>query len=139
VNLLEKANASQSEKTDAADLYAIACLKAAVNRSYCCKTISYTKPTVNNFSSLYLGRPQQKNTLWGLHDSIAGFTETPALPAAAEPQIQVLPPIARKGENRNKQHNERQPLRKIAAEVIDDDDDFYDELDEEEFDEEIDE
>ena len=108
------------------------------NRSYCCKTISYTKPTVNNFPSLYLGRPQQKNTLWGLHDSIAGFTETPALPAAAEPQIQVLPPIARQGENRKKQQNERKPLRKIAAEVIDDDDDFYDELDEEEFDDDFD-
>ena len=110
------------------------------NRSYCCKTISYTKPTVNNFPSLYLGRPQQKNTLWGLHDSIAGFTEAPALPGTAEPQIQVLPspPVSHKGENGKKPSAGRKPPRTIAAEVVEDDDDFYDDLDEEEFDDDFD-
>lgn len=104
------------------------------NRSYCCKTIDYTKPTIENLLSLYLGRPQQKNTLWGLHDSIAGFTEAPALPAAAEPQIQVLPPISRQTEKGNKQNNGRKPPRKITAEVIEDEDDFEDDLDDDDFD-----
>ncbi|MFB2880548.1 DUF5895 domain-containing protein [Floridanema aerugineum] len=107
------------------------------NKNYCCKTINYTKPTIENLPYLYLGRPQQKNTLWGLHDSIAGFTEAPALPAAAEPQIQVLPPISRKSENGKKSNNGRKPPRKIQAEVVEVDD-FEDDLDEEEFDDDFD-
>lgn len=104
------------------------------NKSYCCKTINYTKPTIQNLPSLYLGRPQQKNTLWGLHDSIAGFTEAAALPGTAEPQIQVLPPISWTLENPKKQNSEHKPPRRITDEVIENDNDFDDDLYEEEFD-----
>jgi len=108
------------------------------NKSYCCKTVSYTKPTADNFPFLYLGRPQHKNAIWGLHDIIAGFTETPALPGTAEPQIQVLPPAPRKVENGKKQTANHKSPRKIAAEVIEEEDDFDDLDEEEEFDDDFD-
>lgn len=108
------------------------------NKSYCCKTVNYTKPTADNFPLLYLGRPQHKNVIWGLHDTIAGFTETPALPGTAEPQIQVLPPVVKKIENGKKQSGNHKSLRKIATEVIEEEDDFDDLDEEDEFEDEFD-
>ena len=83
------------------------------NKSFCCKTHSITKPTESNLPKLYLGKPQQKKTIWSLHNSIAGFTEAgeaqlPALAAGTEPEVQVLPPENSRNKGKSK------PPRKIA-------------------------
>ena len=108
------------------------------NKSYCCKTVSYIKPTVNNFPSLYLGKTQQKKSIWGLHDTILGFTETPAIPGTSEPQIQVLPPSFSEEEHGKKAIASSKPPRKIVASVVEDDDEFDEDLDLDEFDQYLD-
>ncbi|MFB2983411.1 DUF5895 domain-containing protein [Microseira sp. BLCC-F43] len=69
------------------------------NKSYCCKVGSYVQPTVENFTSLFLGSKHQKDTIWELFDmnsSFAMLTAVPdepiksALPPGEEPQL--LPP-----------------------------------------------
>lgn len=92
------------------------------NKSYCCKTVAYTKPTVENVPRLFLGTVQMKEKIWELHDGIAGFN-APALPGTAEAQT-LLPASG---------------VRKVEAEIVeddienidslDDDDDFEDDLD----------
>lgn len=67
------------------------------NKSYCCKTYKITKPTLANFSKLFLEQPRKKEQIWQFHDTIAGFIEAeesqlPALAAGAEPEVSVLPP-----------------------------------------------
>lgn len=62
------------------------------NKHFCMKTISYTKPTVENLKELFLGTKHDKSTVWGLHDTIAGFSETPALPPSIEREVEILPP-----------------------------------------------
>ncbi|MCU0542656.1 MAG: DUF5895 domain-containing protein [Oscillatoriaceae cyanobacterium Prado104] len=88
------------------------------NKSFCCKTHSIVKPTRANLPKLYLGKSQQKKTVWGLHKSIAGFVEAgesqlPALAAGADretvrlaqPEVQVLP--ASSTENRYSKGREK--------------------------------
>ncbi|MBR8834444.1 MAG: hypothetical protein DSM106950_10520 [Stigonema ocellatum SAG 48.90 = DSM 106950] len=107
------------------------------NKSYCCKTVRYTKPTIDNLPQLYLGRLQDKTSIWNLHDTIAGFTEAPALPASEELEVKVLPPAgkpAEKTKTSTSSHNK--PPRKISQ--IEEDDDFEDELEEEELEEDDD-
>ena len=101
------------------------------NKSYCCKTVRYTKPTIDNLPQLYLGRLQDKTSIWNLHDTIAGFTEAPALPASEELEVKVLPPSGKPGEKtKTSTSSHNKPPRKINQ--VEEDDDEEDELEEEE-------
>lgn len=119
------------------------------NKHNCCKTVAYTKPTVENFPQLYLGKTTAKALIWQQHDAIAGFNEPQSLPAlpgeSVSVDVEVLPP----NKNRNKTQSVRKsklatkPPRKIQ---LIDDDDFLDEtddleaeLDDDDFEEEDDE
>ncbi|MBN3957886.1 DUF5895 domain-containing protein [Nostoc sp. NMS8] len=119
------------------------------NKHDCCKTVDYTKPTVENLSQFYLGQPTAKALIWQQHDAIAGFNEPQSLPAlpgeSVSVDVEVLPPH----KNRNKTQSVRKskpatkPPRKIQ---LIDDDDFLDEtddleaeLDDDDFEEEDDE
>lgn len=66
------------------------------NKHDCCKTVAYTKPTIETLPLLYLGTPTAKALIWQQHDAIAGFTEPqslPALPGEVEAvEVEVLPP-----------------------------------------------
>ncbi len=107
------------------------------NKHFCCKTISYIKPTTDNLRQLYLGRPKEKASIWNLHDNIAGFTEAPALPAAAEPEVKVLPPVPGRSASKTQTSPSRsgKPPRKITqVEPEQEEDDYEAEL-EEDFDE----
>ncbi|MEH2118696.1 hypothetical protein [Nostoc sp.] len=119
------------------------------NKHDCCKTVAYTKPTVENLSQFYLGQPTAKALIWQQHDVIAGFNEPQSLPAnlreSVSVDVEVLPP----NKNRNKTQSVRKsktatkPPRKIQ--LIDDDDflnetdDLEAELDDDDFEEEDDE
>ncbi len=87
------------------------------NKHDCCKTVKYTKPTVENFPNLFLGTAQLKNKVWDLHDGIAGFT-TPILEAS--PEVLALPPAETSTTKGKKK------MRKVVAEVIEDDLDLED-------------
>ncbi|GAC1469888.1 MAG: hypothetical protein NVSMB70_14960 [Chamaesiphon sp.] len=94
------------------------------NKHDCCKTVEYTKPTVDNIPRLFLGTAQMKNKVWDLHDGIAGFNEAPALPGSTE--VQSLPPALN--------NSKAKEPRKVEAEVIEDDfDEEVDELDDIDF------
>ncbi|NJK69432.1 MAG: hypothetical protein HC941_25505 [Microcoleus sp. SU_5_3] len=85
------------------------------NKSFCCKTYSITRPTPANFHKLFLGQKQQKELIWGLHNSIAGFTDAsdtglPVIAAGVEPKVQALPESVTSRKGRNK----LSPPRKIA-------------------------
>lgn len=102
------------------------------NKHNCCKTVAYTKPTVENFPQLYLGKTTAKALIWQQHDAIAGFNEPQSLPAlpgeSVSVDVEVLPP----NKNRNKTQSVRKskpatkPPRKIQ---LIDDDDFLNETD----------
>ncbi|MGI0495533.1 DUF5895 domain-containing protein [Alkalinema pantanalense CENA528] len=66
------------------------------NKHDCCKTVAYTKPTIETLPLLYLGTSTAKALIWQQHDAIAGFTEPqslPALPGEVEAvEVEVLPP-----------------------------------------------
>jgi hypothetical protein len=66
------------------------------NKHDCCKTVAYTKPSVETLPLLYLGASTTKALIWQQHDAIAGFTEPhslPALPSEIEAvEVEVLPP-----------------------------------------------
>lgn len=85
------------------------------NKSFCCKTHSITRPTPANFHKLFLGQKQQKELIWGLHNSIAGFTDAsdtglPVIAAGVEPKVQALPESVTNRKNQGK----LSPPRKIA-------------------------
>lgn len=98
------------------------------NKSYCCKTVKITQPTLDNLPKLFLGTPKRKKKVWGFHNNIAGFIEAegnqlPALAAGGEPNtVEVLPPDS--GDKATKR------VRNIS-EVEDEDLDELDEFDEE--------
>ncbi|BAZ03023.1 hypothetical protein NIES37_70360 (plasmid) [Tolypothrix tenuis PCC 7101] len=102
------------------------------NKHNCCKTVAYTKPTVENLPQLYLGKPTAKTLIWQQHDAIAGFNEPQSLPAlpgeSVSRDVEVLPP----NKNKNKTQSVRKskpatkPPRKIQ---LIDYDDFLDETD----------
>ena len=93
------------------------------NKHFCMKTVSYTKPTAQNLGELFMGGRNDKNIIWNLHDSIAGFSETPALPSSTEHEVAVLPSA--------EQHSS---LRRIKQVELDESDEDYEDI--EEFDEE---
>ena len=105
------------------------------NKHNCCKTVAYTKPTVENFPQLYLGKPAAKSLIWQQHDAIAGFNEPQSLPAlpgeSVSVEVEVLPP------NKNKNKSKTQAVRKSKPttkpprkiQIIEDDDDENDDLD----------
>lgn len=113
------------------------------NKSWCCKTESITTPTKENFPQLFLGTATDKTVIWGVHDAIAGFTETqslPALPGEMDTvQTEVLPSAASDRKLKNAQFVETE---EISDEIDDElDDDFLeveaeevDDLDEDDFD-----
>lgn len=96
------------------------------NKHFCCKTVSYIKPTTDNLPQLYLGRPKDKSTIWNLHDNIAGFTEAPALPATAEPEVKVLPPAPSRSVSKTKTSPSKseKPPRKIVQVEAEEEDDY---------------
>ncbi|MDX2240990.1 MAG: DUF5895 domain-containing protein [Leptolyngbyaceae cyanobacterium bins.302] len=111
------------------------------NKHDCCKTVAYTKPTIETLPLLYLGTPTAKSLIWQQHDAIAGFTEPqslPALPGEVEAvEVEVLP-LHRSGAT-GKALNTKpstKPPRKIKP--IEEDEDFLDDLEnsEVEFDDE---
>ena len=67
------------------------------NKSYCCKTMKITSPTVGNLPRLFMGTPKRKELVWALHREIAGFVEandeqlTP-LKTSGEPEMEGKPP-----------------------------------------------
>ncbi|WP_414553153.1 DUF5895 domain-containing protein [Anabaena sp. CCY 0017] len=107
------------------------------NKHNCCKTVDYTKPTVENLPQLYLGTPTAKALIWQQHDAIAGFNELQSLPSlpgeSVSVDVEVLQPN-KNSKNRNKTQNVRKskpatkPPRKIQV-IEHEDDDFLDELD----------
>lgn len=114
------------------------------NKHDCCKTVAYTKPTIETLPLLYLGTPTAKSLIWQQHDAIAGFTEPqslPALPGEVEVvEVEVLPPHKNgaTGKALNAKPSTKSP-RKIKQ--IEEDEDFLDdlensdaELDDEDFD-----
>jgi hypothetical protein len=101
------------------------------NKHDCCKTVAYTKPTIETLPLLYLGTPTSKALIWQQHDAIAGFTEPqslPTLPGEVEAvEVEVLPP--HKNGATNKAFNTKtstKPPRKIKP--IEEDEDFLDDL-----------
>lgn len=101
------------------------------NKHDCCKTVVYTKPTIETLPFLYLGTPTAKTLIWQQHDAIAGFTEPqslPALPGEAEAvEVEVLP--TQKNGATNKAFNPKpstKPPQKIKP--IEEDEDFLDDL-----------
>lgn len=103
------------------------------NKHDCCKTVAYTKPTIETLPLLYLGTPTAKALIWQQHDAIAGFTEPqslPALPGEVEAvEVEVLPPHKNgaTGKALNTKPSTKSP-RKIKP--IEEDEDFLDELEE---------
>jgi hypothetical protein len=103
------------------------------NKHNCCKTVAYTKPTIENFPQLYLGKPAAKSLVWQQHDAIAGFNEPQSLPAlpgeSTSVEVEVLPPSKNKNKTQTvrKSKTATKPPRKIQ--VVEDDDDFLDEDD----------
>ncbi|OUC14552.1 MAG: hypothetical protein B0A82_11485 [Alkalinema sp. CACIAM 70d] len=100
------------------------------NKHDCCKTVAYTKPTIEILPMLYLGTPTAKAVIWQQHDAIAGFTETqslPALPGEVEAvEVEVLPPHKNSTANKASSTKPSKSLRKIKP--IDEDEDFLDDL-----------
>ncbi len=94
------------------------------NKHFCCKTVSITKPTAENFPTLFLGSPELKGRIWGLHDEIAGFNEStvPALPPAKEPLIEVLPPASKGSQEPKSVTAKRQNRQAKVVELVEDDD-----------------
>jgi hypothetical protein len=41
------------------------------NKHDCCKTVAYTKPTIETLPLLYLGTPTAKALIWQQHDAIS--------------------------------------------------------------------
>jgi hypothetical protein len=103
------------------------------NKHNCCKTVAYTKPTVENFPQLYLGKPATKSLVWQQHDAIAGFNEPQILPAlpgeSTSVEVEVIPPNKNKSKTQTvrKSKSTKQPPRKIQ--LVEEDDDFLDEDD----------
>lgn len=103
------------------------------NKHDCCKTVAYTKPTIETLPLLYLGTPTAKSLIWQQHDAIAGFTEPqslPALPGEVEAvEVEVLPPQKNGAtiKTLNTKSSIKSP-RKIKP--IEEDEDFLDELEE---------
>ena len=97
------------------------------NRSDCCKTVSISKPSLENLPKLFLGTPQHKKILWGLHQDIAGFIEAgesqlPALAKSGEPEVKVLPTVDSRGSK-----SKSKPPRRIKQ--VEEPDAELDELD----------
>ena len=61
------------------------------NKSWCCKVSSYTQPTIENFSSLFMGTKAQKDAIWELFDMNVGFAALVGVPE--EPTKSALPPV----------------------------------------------
>jgi hypothetical protein len=103
------------------------------NKSWCCKTENITTPTKDNFSQLFLGTSTDRAMIWGVHDAIAGFTETqslPALPGEVEAVSTEILPTAASRKLRNAQFVETKDERddeldddflEAEAEEVDDD------------------
>ncbi|MGM3309761.1 DUF5895 domain-containing protein [Anabaena sp. WFMT] len=102
------------------------------NKHNCCKTVAYTKPTVDNFTQLYLGKTTTKSLIWQQHDAIAGFNEPQSLPAnpgeSTSVEVEVLPPNKNKSKTQTvrKSKPATKPPRRIQ--VIEDDEDENDDL-----------
>ncbi|AFZ38030.1 hypothetical protein Sta7437_4571 (plasmid) [Stanieria cyanosphaera PCC 7437] len=89
------------------------------NKSFCCKTDRIVEPTISNFSLLFLGKPERKQQVWQIHETITGFESSDKLLAAGDEDasVEILPPAS------------NPKTRKI--EQIEDEDDF--ELDEDDY------
>ncbi len=91
------------------------------NKSFCCKTDKIVEPTISNFSRLFLGKPERKQQVWQIHETITGFESSDKLLAAGDEEstIEILPPAS------NPQ------TRKIEQVEEEDEEDF--ELDDDDF------
>ncbi|BAU67509.1 hypothetical protein STA3757_49310 (plasmid) [Stanieria sp. NIES-3757] len=89
------------------------------NKSFCCKTDRIVEPTISNFSLLFLGKPERKQQVWQIHETITGFESSDKLLAAGDEDapVEILPPAS------------NPKTRKI--EQVEDEDDF--ELDEDDY------
>jgi len=103
------------------------------NKSLCCKTVSYVKPTVENIHTLYTGSGELRQIVTELLETAIGFADVavslPALPGeAANTAIEVLPLEAK-----SKKAKSRKPLKSAAVdaedEFLDEDDGDFDESD----------
>lgn len=61
------------------------------NKSYCCKVNSYTQPSLENFTTLFMGTKAQKAAIWELFDMNAGFAALIGVPE--EPTKSALPSV----------------------------------------------
>lgn len=55
------------------------------NKSLCCKAVIEVVPTADTLFEVFLGTPQGKALIWGLHTEVAGFVES-------APTAMALPP-----------------------------------------------
>ena len=60
------------------------------NKSTCCKAVVDVVPTPETLFEVFLGTPQGKALVWGLHTEVAGFVESAPTAAAALPPAQSL-------------------------------------------------
>ncbi len=96
------------------------------NKSFCCKTDKIVEPTISNFPRLFLGKPERKQQVWQIHETITGFESSDKLLAAGDEDttVEILPP-AREPKYSNPK------TRKIEQIKEEDEDDF--ELDEDDY------
>ena len=106
------------------------------NKHDCCKTVAYTKPTIETLPLLYLGTPTAKALIWQQHDAIAGFTEPqslPTLPGEVEAvEVEVLSPQKHGATAKALNKPSTKSPRKIKP--IEEDEDFLDGLEDSEAD-----
>lgn len=109
------------------------------NKSTCCKAVVEFVPTPETLFEVFLGTPQGKALVWGLHTEVAGFVESAPTAMALPPSqaLEALPSGAAAASpddlELGEEDEEFDPDEDEAIEVtavIDEDEDYYEPEDE---------